>query len=128
MGGNKTMNLQDNVLNDVKKYLTLNQTLGFNMFDDQLLETIDSLFSDIQQLTNYVNQNAEITKESTWDSLFDTSIGEEVKLALLKHAKRYIFLSTKMVFDPPPQSLNQYYSNWIDEAKERIRYNEEMRN
>lgn len=84
------------ILEEIKKLLGIDK--GYIEFDTDIRIYINSALARLNQLGEYVNANLVITGyDETWESLF----GEDPKL---NQIQLYVFLKTKLVFDPPASS------------------------
>lgn len=87
--------------------LTIRQMIGpsasYSVFDTDLIVNINSAFSRLCQLGVGPSEPFAITGEDeTWDEFITNSYQQEIK--------QYVYLKTKLVFDPPASStvLNAY--------------------
>lgn len=84
----------DIILIEVKKMLGIESTT--TEFDIDILTHINSAFFTLYQLGIGPSMPFSIASDTTWD-LFETIIPKSIIL-------NYLFLKTKMVFDPPTSS------------------------
>lgn len=85
------------ILNDVKKLLGLNESYG--AFDKDVIIGINSALMTLNQLGIGPKEGFAITGgEETWDKFIEGATN-------LEAVKTYVYLKTKMVFDPPGSSF-----------------------
>ena len=98
--------MADSILNDVKKMLNL--TPDYKAFDTDIIININSVFSTLRQLGVGPDEGFIIEDETTsWEAF----LGSDRRLYFVKV---YIYLKTRLVFDPPATSFAQ------DAIKEQI--------
>lgn len=105
--------VEDSILLSTKKSLGLDPSV--TEFDPDITMCINSALNVLTQLGVGPTKGFSISsKEDTWDGL----IGDEPRLNLVK---TYIFLKTKMAFDPPTiGGLMTSYQEQIKELEWRI--------
>lgn len=105
--------VEDSILLSTKKSLGLEPTM--EAFDPDIIMCINSALNVLTQLgVGPVEGFSISSKEDTWDGF----IGEEPRLNMVK---TYIYLKTKMVFDPPTiGGLMTSYQEQIKELEWRI--------
>lgn len=87
----------DSILVSTKKYLGIDE--AYNHFDETIIMAINTAFSSLSQLINQENTSYKIVDSSnTWDEYTDDT-------TLLGFVKTYIFLKTRIIFDPPASSF-----------------------
>lgn len=109
------MEFTDSILKTTRKALGLNE--DDSSFDSELLMHINSSLG--KALQNGVGKLTIVNDETTtWiDVKDDTQTGNDY-FGLLP---TFVFLSTKVLFDPPPPSLVDVYSRQVDEHLWRLR-------
>lgn len=87
----------DSILNSIKKKLGIEPS--YKHFDEELIITINSVFGIIHQLgVGPQDKPFRIDDDvSTWD---DFMVDDQIETI-----KDYIFLKTKLIFDPPANSF-----------------------
>lgn len=106
------------VINDVKEALGL--IPDDDSFDMELKMHINAAFSTMYQ--NGVGNPIYIEGvEDTWDK-FEEMLRTENEY-MYAQVKQYVFLKTKLLFDPPPPSTVEYVSNAAEEMLWRLREN-----
>lgn len=87
------------VLRSIKKLLGLDE--GYRAFDVDIMIHINSAFSTLHQLGVGPEEGFAITgDDETWD-LF---LGKDHKTPL-NSVKSYVYLKTRLLFDPPPHAF-----------------------
>lgn len=87
----------DSILVSTKKYLGIDE--AYNNFDETIIMAINTAFSSLSQLINQESTSYKIVDSSnTWDEYTDDT-------TLLGFVKTYIFLKTRILFDPPASSF-----------------------
>lgn len=87
----------DSILNDIKKMLGLDP--DYNAFDTDVIININSAFMTLQQLgVGPVNGFSISGVDDKWFDFMEQS-------TLLEESKRYIYLKTRLGFDPPTSSF-----------------------
>lgn len=110
------MKLQNSILKDVRESLSL--SAEDTSFDAELKMHINACISKLNQ--NGVGNIITVTDElSTWEDLMDATKVEGNKYFQL--VPLYIMLSTKVIFDPPPPSTVEYYTNNVNEILWRLK-------
>lgn len=95
----------DSILTSVKKMLGIEA--DYDHFDPDILMAINSVFTILAQIGVGPDDGFVITNDSaTWDDFFGA---DEKKIELVKS---YIYLKTKLIFDPPTTGV-------LHEAMER---------
>lgn len=103
----------ESILNTVKKMLGLAE--DYEAFDTDIIISINSAFMTLMQLgvgpkTGFSIQD----KSATWKDF----IGESTQLEMVK---QYIYMKTKLVFDPSLTSnVNEIYKEQIKELEWRL--------
>lgn len=105
--------LMSKILDDVKSTLDFASEEDSG-FDSRLLLEIDGIVGTLSQLTK-VHQDCDITKDTEWDQLL-----KESDKHLLRLVKQYIFLSIRVVFDPPAGSVLTTLTTSINNTAHRI--------
>lgn len=102
------------ILTDVKKLLS-GIPEDSEAFDEELIIFINGVFSILLQLGVPFKKSSWISdKDDTWEQIF----GENEKINFIQ---TYVYLKTKLVFDPPSSStVIQSYENQIKELEWRI--------
>ena len=87
-------------------------------FDGELLMHINGGIMTLNQ--NGIGRPVIVTDDSaTWDELKDPS--QDYANEMFVAVKSYIFVKTKILFDPPPPSTIKYMSEAVDEYLWRLR-------
>ena len=105
--------LMSKILDDVKSTLDFASEEDSG-FDTRLLLEIDAVVGTLSQLTK-VHPDCDITKDTEWDQLLKDSDKH-----LLRLVKQYIFLSIRVVFDPPAGSVLTTLTTSINNTAHRI--------
>ena len=105
--------LMSKILDDVKSTLDFASEEDSG-FDSRLLLEIDGVVGTLSQLTQ-VHPDCNITKDTEWDQLL-----KESDKHLLRLVKQYIFLSIRVVFDPPAGSVLTTLTTSINNTAHRI--------
>lgn len=110
----------DSILDDVKKLLGLDPS--YTPFDQDVILHINTVLSTLNQLGIGPTAGFSIVDNtSTW-SAFMGSDTDPTK----NNVKSYVFMKTKMMFDPPTTSfLIEAYNKQIQELEWRINVNRE---
>lgn len=93
---------QDSILQSIKKALGIMPE--YDVFDDELIMHINSALSNLNQLGVGPGDGVQITgPDDVWSDLLGS-------VAKLQNARAYIFIKTKLIFDPPttPHLINAY--------------------
>lgn len=95
------------ILNTIKKMLGL--TEDYHAFDTEITFFINSAIMDLSQL-GVCSPDFQITEEGneSWDDL----LLEDSSNGLLNGAQKYIYIKTRLVFDPPNSG---YITNALQE-------------
>ena len=97
-GGDVMDEISNSILGTIKKLIGIDKDYG--VFDVDLIVAINSSFMILNQLGIGPEKPFSITDESaTWKDFF----GDEEIFAL---AKSYIYLRTKLLFDPPSSGVS----------------------
>lgn len=105
--------LMSKILDDVKSTLDFASEEDSG-FDSRLLLEIDGIVGTLSQLTK-VRPDCDITKDTEWSQLL-----KESDKHLLRLVKQYIFLSIRVVFDPPAGSVLTTLTTSINNTAHRI--------
>lgn len=105
--------LMSKILDDVKSTLDFASEEDSG-FDSRLLLEIDGIVGTLSQLTK-VQPDCDITKDTEWEQLL-----KESDKHLLRLVKQYIFLSIRVVFDPPAGSVLTTLTTSINNTAHRI--------
>lgn len=105
--------LMSKILDDVKSTLDFASEEDSG-FDSRLLLEIDGIVGTLSQLTK-VHPDCYITKDTEWSQLL-----KESDKHLLRLVKQYIFLSIRVVFDPPAGSVLTTLTTSINNTAHRI--------
>lgn len=89
--------MDESILNSIKRMLDIDP--NYTVFDSVIMIHINSALSTLHQLgVGPSNGYAVSDADSTWNNLLSGN-------KLLNSVKSYIFISVKMVFDPPTNSF-----------------------
>lgn len=105
----------DSILNTIKKLLGVD--MDDDSFDADIIVNINSAIFSLSQIGIIPNSSFIVTSASqNWsDYISDNSVN-------LECIKTYIYLKTKMIFDPPTNSTTtESFNNSIKELEWRIR-------
>lgn len=107
--------LEDSILLSIKKNLGLDPLMTH--FDPDIIICINSAFNILSQLGVGPTDGFCISSnDNTWDEF----IGENKNLNMVKS---YIYLKTKMLFDPPTgNAILEAYKDQIREFESRLNY------
>lgn len=110
---NESIKVEDSILLSVKKSLGLEPDITH--FDPDIIMCINSALNVLTQLGVGPNCGFQITSsEDAWEQF----IGEDVRLNMVK---TYIFLKTKVTFDPPTgNAILESYKEQIREYEWRL--------
>lgn len=110
--------LQSSILNTIKQMLGIDET--FNGFDPEIIIDINSALMTLHQIGIGPSDGFQITSESDfWEDL-------TVDASQLNGIKTYIYLKTRLLFDPPSNSfLVQSMEKQIQELEWRLNVNAE---
>ncbi len=100
----------DNILATVKQGLGI--ASDYTPFDDELLMLINSVFYTLYQI-GIGDKPFIVDSESTWNEFYDDD-------GVISACKPYASLKTKLLFDPPSNTV--YIESYINELEARIRY------
>ena len=110
--------MDESILVTVKRSLPLPSDT--NAFDNELLVHIRSALGILKQ--NGCGSFVDLTDEGmTWNTFFEGSnvaITEEMS----ELVPSFVYMKTKMIFDPPPPSAVSFYKEYVDELLWRIRF------
>ena len=105
--------MEDSILVSIKKLLGIAEE--YTVFDPDIIIHINSCISILDQLGYPVGINSITGNEETWTDLIGTDVTK------FNHIKEYIYLKTKMLFDPPQNSsLITSTEKLISECEYRI--------
>lgn len=109
------------ILDDVKTTLDFasEEDTGF---DSRLLLEIDGALGTLSQLTN-VHPEVDVTKETEWDQLLYSADKH-----LLRLVKQFIYISVRIVFDPPTGSVLTTLTSSLNNIAHRIIIQKEVYN
>lgn len=105
------------IMDTIKKMLGLSE--DYSAFDTEILFFINSAIMDLSQL-GVCSPNFQITENSneTWDDL----LSEYSNNGLLNSAQEYIYLRTRLSFDPPNSGyVTNALKDRLTEATWRLR-------
>lgn len=103
------------ILKDVKDALGL--IVEDDSFDGELTMHVNAALSVAYQ--NGVGLPHVIDEGDDWDGVLNPEYIQNEYM--LSNLKQYVFLKTKLLFDPPPPSSVEYVSNAADEMLWRLR-------
>lgn len=107
----------DNILNEIKQLLGLEES--YDAFNLDIIIHINSALAIVNQLGLGPDDALVVDSETTWDSL-------ELPAKQLSMVKSYIFLKTRMSFDPPTSGfLIDSMNKVIQEQEQRLSYSRE---
>ena len=110
------MEVTDKVLTDVRNFLNIDSTS--KVFDSEIIPHIMSAVGRLFQ--NGAGSPTSINDDTTWSDIIpSTMLDNEEVFAMIP---LYVMLSTKVIFDPPPPSLVEYYKSMLDENLWRLRF------
>ena len=109
------------ILDDVKTTLDFasEEDTGF---DSRLLLEIDGALGTLSQLTN-VHPEVNVTKDTEWDQLLYSSDKH-----LLRLVKQYVYISVRIIFDPPTGSVLTTLTSSLNNLAHRIIIQKEVYN
>lgn len=127
--------MNDSILNDIKKLLGLSE--DYDHFDQDIIIHVNAALSTLIQVGLPANKNFNlINSDQTWGDYMDTSVddyGNDIMRAALRQVtttnndvnigmiKSYVYLKTKLAFDPPPNSFTiESIKSMINEYESRI--------
>lgn len=104
--------MEDSILTSIKKLLGI--AVDYTHFDDDIIIHINSAFSTLAQLGIGPKNGFSISDStSTWSQFIDDP--------LVNSAKSYVYLSVKLVFDPPTSSaVIDAYNKRLEEIAWRL--------
>ena len=103
--------MTESILTSTKKILGLDAS--YTAFDLDILTHINSAFSTLNQLGIGPEDGYAIEDDdATWDAFFGTNLR-------YNSIKTYVYMSVKMVFDPPPSS---YAVTAMKEQKQELEW------
>lgn len=106
-------NINESILKEVREGVNAPEE-----FDKELIIHINSALGTLYQ--NGVGHPLFISDDtSTWSDLIDEKQVEGNKMFSI--VPLYIMMSVKIVFDPPPPSIVEYYKNHISELLWRLK-------
>ena len=103
MGENETVvepivsPLQESILSTIKKLIGFED--DYTQFDMDLIIHINTAFASLAQIGSNLKEGFSITDKNNLWSEYTTNT------AILEPVKMYVYLKTKMVFDPPASSM-----------------------
>lgn len=114
--------MEESILNEIKQMLGINDP-EYNVFDTDIKVAINAAIGILNQLGIGVEGFFLTTSTQTWkDLLGEDNLGFQV-------VKEYIFLKTKVVFDPPTASfVLDSYNSIIKELEYRLNVIYEVEN
>lgn len=86
-------------------------------FDHELILHVNAAFADLNQ--NGIISETMVQDEK--DSWADFSKESEELNVMFEQVKLYVYLKTKLLFDPPPPSTGEYMNERINELLWRLR-------
>ncbi len=107
----------DSILTSIKKLLGI--TEEYKQFDPDVIMFINSAFSVLTQLGVGSEDGYSIkSDEETWD---DYLLANEIESGQLEMVKTYVYLKTRVAFDPPSSSfVLDAFNKQISELEWRI--------
>lgn len=104
----------ESILNSIKKLLGI--TADVEVFDQDIIIHINSIFANLNQMGIGPKDGYFITnKDNTWDEF----CGDD--FPFLNNVKSYVYLKTKLLFDPPQSSsLLEAINSQIKELEWRM--------
>ncbi len=113
--------MDSSILEDIKKLLGIPN--DYNAFDTDVVININSAFSTLLQLGVGPKDGFFITSNS---ELWSDFITREADVNKFLFIKQYVYLSVRMIFDPPASSfVMNAYKEKLDELTWRINVMEE---
>lgn len=101
--------MSDSILNDVKKFIGFDEE--YKVFDPDIKLQINSLIATLSQVGLTLTENFSVeTGSETWDDYFSKiaraeDSSDSITKTAFEMAKNYIYINTKIVFDPPSSSF-----------------------
>lgn len=109
--------MNDSILKETKDALGINEEDA--AFDSELMMHINSALSILYQIG--AGQPISVkNKDTKWEKFFEGTVLNQNEY-ILGQAKLFIFLKTKILFDPPPPSSVEYVNEAAAELLWRIR-------
>lgn len=106
------------VLIDIKKLIGFDE--DYNAFDQDIVIQINSALSILKQIGVEVLSNVTIDGSEDWEDI----LGEHADIEMIKN---YIYMKTKLVFDPPVNgSVMESIKEQIKEFEWRINFEIEV--
>lgn len=102
------------IIEDVRNALGLSK--DDKSFDPEIVMHVNAAVADLAQ--NNVVKEELVQPNDEWSKL--RKVGDKSDY-MFEQVKLYIFLRTKLLFDPPPPSTGQYMSARIEELLWRLR-------
>ena len=113
----------NSIINSIKKKLGAGE--DYTYFDHDILTEINSSFATLYQLGVGTKTFIVESEDDTWDDYFDEV--NAINRHSLEHIKEYVYLSVKLIFDPPESSfLIDALSKKKDEMEWRIFLDEDI--
>ena len=109
------MKVTDHVLPDVRGFLNIDRESS--VFDGEIIPHIMSAIGKLSQ--NGVGSPKVITPDTTWTDVISADMIDDPEVFSM--VPLYIMLSTKIIFDPPPPSIIEYYKSSLDEKLWRLK-------
>lgn len=107
-----------NVLEDVKKLIGFDA--DYNAFDTDLIININTTLSVLKQVGVKVQKYLSLESSDSWEDI----LGEHSNIEMIK---QYIYLSVKIIFDPPLNSaILSSYKEEIKNLEWRINFETEV--
>lgn len=104
--------MEDSILNSVKKALGIQS--DYTHFDPELIMFINGAFTNLHQLGVGSEKPFIVTDEKDiWSDFIQDY--EQIELV-----KSYVYLKTRMIFDPPVGSTADSFNEMIKEAEWRL--------
>ena len=107
----------DSILTSVKKLLGIAEE--YKQFDPDIIMFINSAFSVLTQLgVGSEDGYSIISDEETWDDYLSAN---EIEAGQLEMVKTYVYLKTRVAFDPPSSSfVLDAFNKQVSELEWRI--------
>lgn len=103
--------MNENILTTTKKMLGLDST--DTSFDVDILLAINSAVSSLAQLGVAAAQGVDVTSATTYSSISTSRI-------LIQMVKPYIYIKTRLLFDPPSSAVQTSLENQLTELEWRL--------
>lgn len=112
----------ESILDSIKKLLGPDSS--YEVFDDDIILHINTALADLTQLGVGPEEGFEITGSSeTWDDF----IGNVKNPKVLSNIRTYVYLSVKLVFDPPSSGfVVTSYEKRLEKLEWRINHASEI--